>query len=243
MLSNRWPAEEILSVIAPGTSIVAFTDEPVMQAGLRAWLGADTEFELICICCSHAEVVSAAERFRPALILYSFRTDADLDVMIEVRRLAPQSAVVLWSHDFSAELAHQVVEMGVKGLLSTTASPETVRKCLRTASGGELWMERSLTATLFNARPITLTRRQTQLLRLLVQGLKNREIAASLEISEGTVKAYLTTLFEKVGAKDRFELALFGLKNLRNIREGGEQDMEVPSRSLVARRSVRRLGA
>jgi DNA-binding NarL/FixJ family response regulator len=214
-----------------------------MQAGLHAWLGTDSEFELICVCRDHAEVVGAAEKFRPALILYTFRTDADLDVMMEVRRVAPQSAVVLWSHDFSAELAHQMVEMGVKGLLSTTALPETVKKCLRTSAGGELWMERSLTATLLNARPINLTRRQTQLLRLLVQGLKNREIAASLEISEGTVKAYLTTLFEKVGAKDRFELALFGLKNLRNIRESGDQEMAVPSRSLVARRSVRRLGA
>ena len=49
---------------------------------------------------------------------------------------------------------------------------------------------------------------------LLSQGLKNKEIATTLMISEGTVKVYLSRLFQKVGVKDRFELALFGLKNL-----------------------------
>jgi DNA-binding CsgD family transcriptional regulator len=64
---------------------------------------------------------------------------------------------------------------------------------------------------------VTLSRRQSQILALLVQGLKNKEIATQLGISEGTVKCYLTKLFDKVGAKDRFELALFGLRNLRGL--------------------------
>jgi len=53
-----------------------------------------------------------------------------------------------------------------------------------------------------------------KLVSLLSQGLKNKEIASTLMISEGTVKVYLSRLFQKVGVKDRFELALFGLKNL-----------------------------
>jgi DNA-binding NarL/FixJ family response regulator len=66
-----------------------------------------------------------------------------------------------------------------------------------------------IVGNLLNARPNNLSRRQSQLIGLLVQGLKNDEIAAALGICEGTVKAYLTTLFEKVGTKERFELALF----------------------------------
>jgi hypothetical protein len=49
---------------------------------------------------------------------------------------------------------------------------------------------------------------------LLSQGMKNKEIATALNISEGTVKVYLSRLFQKLGVKDRFELALYGLKNL-----------------------------
>ena len=63
-------------------------------------------------------------------------------------------------------------------------------------------------------RPIALTKREGQLVSLLSQGLKNKEIASMLLISEGTVKVYLSRLFQKVGVKDRFELALYGLKNL-----------------------------
>jgi DNA-binding CsgD family transcriptional regulator len=64
------------------------------------------------------------------------------------------------------------------------------------------------------ARRYSLTRREGQLVTLLAQGLKNKEIATSLNISEGTVKVYLSRLFQKLGVKDRFELALYGLKNL-----------------------------
>ncbi|HSW49254.1 MAG TPA: LuxR C-terminal-related transcriptional regulator, partial [Bryobacteraceae bacterium] len=56
------------------------------------------------------------------------------------------------------------------------------------------------------------------------QGLKNKEIAATLFISEGTVKVYLSRLFQKLGVKDRFELALFGLKNMPS----GEALVEMP---------------
>jgi DNA-binding CsgD family transcriptional regulator len=81
-----------------------------------------------------------------------------------------------------------------------------------------------------------LSRRQSELVGLLTQGLKNKEIAAALGISEGTVKAYLTTLYEKVGARDRFDLALFGLKNLGGRRESASAGGTI--RSLVARRGV-----
>ena len=65
-----------------------------------------------------------------------------------------------------------------------------------------------------SAKRIALTKREGQLVSLLSQGLKNKEIASMLLISEGTVKVYLSRLFQKVGVKDRFELALYGLKNL-----------------------------
>src|SRR6185369_6799642 len=79
----------------------------------------------------------------------------------------------------------------------------------------------------------------------LSQGLKNKEIATTLMISEGTVKVYLSRLFQKVGVKDRFELALFGLKNLTTgqlpLNEKGGRPGPMPGlRSLVLERPVER---
>jgi DNA-binding NarL/FixJ family response regulator len=115
------------------------------------------------------------------------------------------------------------MDMKVQGMLSTTSLPETLKECLKVAAEGQRWMEQSLSTALLNADRVTLSRRQRQILALLVQGLKNKEIATNLGISEGTVKCYLTKLFEKVGAKDRFELALFGLRNLRGLLDSGSQ--------------------
>jgi DNA-binding NarL/FixJ family response regulator len=135
----------------------------------------------------------------------------------------------------------------VLGFLSKTASIENFKECVQVSGQGELWMEKSLTMSLLNSRPVSLSKRQSELVGLLVQGLKNKEIATSLGISEGTVKAYLTTLYEKVGARDRFELALFGLKNLGDLRSAGSaSDYKGAGtlRSLVARRgSMRRTEA
>jgi DNA-binding CsgD family transcriptional regulator len=88
---------------------------------------------------------------------------------------------------------------------------------------------------------VSLTQREGQLVTLLSQGLKNKEIATTLMISEGTVKVYLSRLFQKVGVKDRFELALFGLKNLTSGHasgaDKGERTGKVPGlRSLVLER-------
>jgi DNA-binding NarL/FixJ family response regulator len=165
-----------------------------------------------------AQLAAASQQHQPQVILYSLSLDPELAQVNSVRRSSPDSAIILWARDFSGELAHQALDLGIQGFLSTTAGADTMLECLRFAGTGEMWMERSLANTLLNSRPVALSRRQTQLLSLLVQGLKNREIATELGISEGTVKAYLTTLFEKVGARDRFELALYGLKNLRNVR-------------------------
>ncbi len=89
-----------------------------------------------------------------------------------------------------------------------------VANSLRRIHAGELWFEQALTDSILTARRYTLTRREGQIVTLVAQGLKNRELGVALNISEGTVKVYLSRLFKKLGLKDRFELALFGLKNM-----------------------------
>jgi DNA-binding CsgD family transcriptional regulator len=91
------------------------------------------------------------------------------------------------------------------------------------AEGG-LWFEEALKASFHSVRTVSLTKRESQLVSLLAQGLKNKEIASTLFISEGTVKVYLSRLFHKLGVKDRFELALYGLRNMPT----GEGPIEVP---------------
>jgi DNA-binding NarL/FixJ family response regulator len=223
-------------------AVLVSTDEPMVEIGVRALFGAYPEFNLLEVSRSHSEALQATREYQPDVVVCGFSRETDLAGIRELQTAAPAAAIVLWARDVSTEIAHQAVELGVRGFLSTTASPDDFRECLQIAARGELWMEGSLTMNLLHNRPVSLSKRQSELVSLLTQGLKNKEIATALGISEGTVKAYLTTLYEKVGARDRFELALFGLKNLgaRSSHAGPGE----PIRSLVAlRHGSRRMEA
>jgi DNA-binding CsgD family transcriptional regulator len=123
---------------------------------------------------------------------------------------------VLWTSTISRELAFQAMELGVRGILRRSTPVERFLTALQTVHEGELWFEKEMLESFLHGKRVVLTRREGQLVSLLSQGLKNKEIAWTLQISEGTVKVYLSRLFKKLGVADRFELALFGLKNMQS---------------------------
>ncbi len=116
----------------------------------------------------------------------------------------------------SPETLFQVREAGVAGALSVHATPVELLEAVRRVEAGEFVFDHGVEWPR-GTRRIRLTRRESDLVAMLVQGMKNKEIASTLGLTEGTVKVYLCKLFQKVGAKDRFELALFGLRNLHEL--------------------------
>jgi len=153
-------------------------------------------------------------RTRPDIALLELSGDLTFTILSEIRHTTP-CPLVLWVDSISPELAFQAIALGIRGILRKTLSPKLQVECLRKVLAGEVWFEKTLLGTFTSPQPVALTGRENEILSLLSQGLKNREIATHLAVSEGTVKVYLTKLFQKIGAKDRFELALFGLKNFR----------------------------
>jgi len=201
-----------------------FTDEPVQAKGLEIALSSASEFELVAVCGEASQLVETMESSRPDLLLMDLIPELTFGVLVDLQRRFPGSRIVLWVRSISTEMAYQSIEHGVRGILRKTLPPETLVKCLRMVHEGGLWFEEALKTSFLSVRTISLTRRESQLVSLLSQGLKNKEIAASLFISEGTVKVYLSRLFHKLGVKDRFELALYGLKNM----PAGEGLFEMP---------------
>ena len=130
----------------------------------------------------------------------------------------------------STEFASQAIGLGVRGILRKNLPVELLVKCLLKVAAGEFWVEKALSDRLLSTRQVVLTPRERQIAGLVMQGLKNKEIAFSLGITEGTVKVYLSRLFQKVGVKDRFELALFAMEHL-SIRQGGTTGSITAARS------------
>jgi DNA-binding NarL/FixJ family response regulator len=194
--------------------ILLFSDEPVLALGLESVLRAAEGFQLAGVCSSTSRLKEIMEAGQPDVLLIDLTSDVTFSILSELKKATISSKIVLWVHAISTELALQAMALGVRGILRKTLPSELLVKCLQRVCEGEFWFEKALTDSFLSAKRIALTKREGQLVSLLSQGLKNKEIATMLLISEGTVKVYLSRLFQKVGVKDRFELALYGLKNL-----------------------------
>jgi len=196
------------------TRILLYSDEPILAKGLEAVLRQVEGFDLLPTCGSVASLVEQMAQGSPELVLMDLTPEITFAVLNEMKHAMMSCKIVLWVNSISTELAFQAMGLGVRGILRKTLPTDLQVKCLQKVQAGELWFEKALTDSFLCARRVALTQREGQLVSLLSQGLKNKEIASTLLISEGTVKVYLSRLFQKVGVKDRFELALFGLKNL-----------------------------
>ncbi len=130
-----------------------------------------------------------------------------------VRSTVP--AVVVWGMSITEAEALRFLQVGAKGIIRKSADGPTVLACLRAVIQGRSWMQDSVfrEAMIPEAQVRTdLTPREHQVMELVEQGFKNREIAQELGIRPGTVKIHLKHIFEKTGVRGRHGLALNGLR-------------------------------
>jgi len=196
------------------TRILLYSTVPVVAKGFSVLLSAVPEFELVAVCSNEQQLSQAISATCPDLTLIDLDDETPLDRLFELRRqIATSIRIVLWVQSISPELAYQTMKLGVRGILRKSLGGDVIVKCLQRVASGECWFEEALTASFATIKTVKLTQRETQLLGLVSRGFKNKEIASTLFIAEPTVKIYLSRLFRKVGAKDRLELALYGLRS------------------------------
>jgi two-component system nitrate/nitrite response regulator NarL len=126
------------------------------------------------------------------------------------------AAVVVWGGSITEAEALRFLQAGARGVIRKTAEVGVVLACVRSVAAGRSWMEDSLFRD--SIRPeryarSELTPREQQVLELVEQGFKNKEIALELGIRPGTVKIHLKHIFEKTGVRGRYGLAITGLKD------------------------------
>jgi two-component system nitrate/nitrite response regulator NarL len=192
-------------------SVVLVSDQPVLLCGLSHVLES-RGFEVVA-CCTAAELpqtVPAGKR--PDLALLDLTAGLTFGSLTEVHHRMPDCPVVLWSDSLPLELVFKTLEFGVRGILQRTSLPEQVSDSLRRVCNGEMQIgfagARDLPAP---KRKIALTPREREIIDRLREGLRNKQIAAEMNITEGTVKIYLFRLFHKLGVRNRFELARCGV--------------------------------
>jgi two-component system, NarL family, nitrate/nitrite response regulator NarL len=194
-------------------SLTVYTSEPLNSMALEVLFRSSEDISLLPIVSDVTTLLSQVVSLKPHVILLAVDTSVDWGLLNQLRRNSPDTKVVLWLHEIAPELAYQAIECGVRGILRKSLAPDMIVKCVRKVHAGELWFDKALTQTFLSGRTIRVSKREGELITLVTQGLKNKEIATVMGITEGTVKVYLSRLFGKIGARDRFELALIGLRN------------------------------
>jgi DNA-binding NarL/FixJ family response regulator len=197
----------------PVSRLLLYCEHPILALGLQSILKAEQDF-ILHLTRSREEAVNLIRETEPDMLLLDMNSEFNLGFLQEIRRTGTSCKLVLWADSITTETAYQAFSLGVRGILQKVLNPETFLLHLRSIREGNLWIEKGLMNSIASAKTVSLTRRESQLVSLLAQALKNKEIAATLNVTENTVKAYLSRLFQKLGVKDRLELALYGLKNL-----------------------------
>jgi len=170
------------------------------QPGIEAAPGAETAF---------APATGPAER--PAVLVTALPTTrSGWERLAQWTRRGERVRVLVLGENRPA-LATRALRAGASGYLDWESSIETVAKAIRGVAAGELWAERRVAMALLR-EPVAahrLTPREQRVLEALAEGMRNKEIAAQLEISETTVKSHLNRAYHKLQLSDRLQAALW----------------------------------
>jgi len=212
-VADGWAPQEAKTVAVCDT-------QPVTAEGIRTLLGETRDLKFQQATDSLAKVTDILRLSKPSILLLdkAFGMQVILDWLADVRvgsgsDPCSQTAIVIWGVSVSEAEALRFLQAGARGILRKTAGVGSVIACLRSVASGRSWMEDCVfrDASRSDRYPRSeLTAREQQVLELVEQGCKNKEIALELGIRPGTVKIHLKHIFEKTGVRGRYGLALNG---------------------------------
>jgi DNA-binding NarL/FixJ family response regulator len=189
--------------------------QPVTIEGLESLLRGCQDMQVVGSATNLFSGLELVQVRKPSIVVIdkAFGLPAIMDWLASLRSTGALS--VVWGVSLSEAEALRIMQAGAQGVMRKTADPSTVLSCLRAVATGATWMEDSLLGdgekTVRHSRS-TLTPREHQVVELVEQGLKNKDIALSMGIRPGTVKIHLKHIFEKTGIRGCYGLALSGLR-------------------------------
>jgi two-component system nitrate/nitrite response regulator NarL len=214
----------------PVIRIVIADDHPIVRDGLRKLLSLEDDFEVIGEASDGREVLDRLQELDPDILLLDLRMP-NLDGLAALQVLQQSNnktkVIVLTASEDKNEFV-QAMKLGCSGIVLKQTAPDLIVKSIRKVYGGEIWLDSHTTAAVMrqfaapgdhgSAAPgaksrerSPLSQREREIVQLVAQGFKNKEMAEKMFISEQTVKNHLHNIFDKLGVSDRLELALYAI--------------------------------
>jgi DNA-binding NarL/FixJ family response regulator len=198
-------------------------DHVIFRQGVRKLLEEEDDISIVGEAANGNECVLMMAKVRPDILLLDLNMPDKngLTVLEELNfDSLPTQVIVLTATEDDRE-AVRAMRLGARGIVLKQSASDLLVKSIRRVYGGEIWLDNRITAEVMNAfatssdgrarRDKLLSDRESQIMRLVAQGQRNKEIGQNLFISEQTVKNHVHNIFDKLGVSDRLELALYAI--------------------------------
>ena len=210
--------------------ILLIEDHEMVRTALRMCLEGGPKLRVVGEAANQSDALAVAAREQPDVILLDLNLDGSsgLALLPELLATVSSARVLLLTGVSDPALLRQAVNLGARGLVLKGQNIDMLLQAIEKVHLGEVWLDPSLIATVLSDRPraqggtqsnpeaattATLSPRERQVITLVGEGLRNKEIARRLCISESTVRHHLSSIFSKLGVAERLELVIYAYRH------------------------------
>ena len=209
--------------------VIIADDHPIVRDGLRKLLSLEDDIEIVAEAGDGRQVIDLVMSHDPDVVVLDLRMPQldGLSALQAIQAANKRCKVIILTASEDKNEFVQAMKLGCSGIVLKQTAPELIVKSIRKVHAGEIWLDSHTTAAVMRqfAQPndigplhhgrgrerSPLSAREREIVALVAQGYKNKEMAEKMFISEQTVKNHLHNIFDKLGVSDRLELALYAI--------------------------------
>jgi DNA-binding NarL/FixJ family response regulator len=221
--------ENLESSAAEAVRVLIADDHPIVREGLRKLIELEDDLRVVGEAGDGREVLDLMESLSPDVVMLDLRMPGmdGLGVLQALQQMRVKSKIIILTASEDKNEFVQAMKLGCSGIVLKQTAPELIVKSIRKVHAGEVWLDSNTTAAVIRqfaaggdaTQPVAgksrerspLSAREREIVALVAQGYKNKEMAEKMFISEQTVKNHLHNIFDILGVSDRLELALYAI--------------------------------
>lgn len=200
-------------------------DHPIVLAGLESLFRLEPDFQVVARCINGEEALAAVRQHNPDVLVQDLHVPRGdgLETLRVLRREKLPTKVVLIAAELDEDEIVEALRLGARGVVLKELAPQLLVECIRKVHAGEQWLDKQLSnwaleallrrETAGRAGSGILSPREIEIVRMVAGGLRNKELAQRLGVSEGTIKIHLHNIYKKLKVHSRLELVLHAQAN------------------------------
>jgi DNA-binding NarL/FixJ family response regulator len=215
------------SAETPQIRVVLVEDHAVVRAGLRMLIESSPGFAVVGEAGNRDEAIAVVARERPDIILLDLDLEgqSSLEFFPELASAASGGHILVLTGVGDPEMHRRAVLLGSMGVVLKRQASEVLLRAIEKVHHGEVWLDQAMMTSVLTAlsankseaedaaKMATITKREKEIILLIGEGLRNKQIADRLFISETTVRHHLTSIFSKLGVSNRLDLVVYAYRH------------------------------